>query len=120
VPYSRLVKPQPQSHAQRPNSQPLSPLPQLLDPCWAALVDSSLVVDGIPHEVSVCVGLGAGSSVVRVVGLREEDNHMKSFGKNVKDLWDEDNVVPPLTLKANLKLRSNLWGDTEGFEAISP
>ena len=92
----------------------------MLDPCWAALVDSSLHVDEIPHEVSVCVGLGAGSSVVRVVGLREEDNHLKSFGKNVKDLWDEDNVVAPLTLKAKSKLKPNFWGDLEGYEAISP
>ena len=73
-------------------------------------------MDQIQHEVSICVGLGAGSSVIRLVGLREEENHMMCLGKKCKDLWDEDNIVPPLTLCAKSKLKDVSFEGLSGVE----
>mmetsp|Transcript_34205 Transcript_34205/g.59865 ORF Transcript_34205/g.59865 Transcript_34205/m.59865 type:complete len:92 (+) Transcript_34205:3-278(+) len=72
------------------------------------MVDASVTVDCIPHEVSVCVGIGAGHSVVRALGMWEEENRLKVLGKIHKDLWDEDNVIPPLPIGPKPRLGGSL------------
>ena len=61
-------------------------------------VESKVEVELLPAEVAVGVSLGpprdgGNPSRVRLVGASHEPPDVHSYGKTVKDLWDEDNVV---------------------------
>ncbi|KAL1496561.1 hypothetical protein AB1Y20_014167 [Prymnesium parvum] len=66
-------------------------------------LNASITVEGIPGEVAPAVCFGPGSHSVRVLGFEVEKSSMKLLGKSKKDLWDDDNVIEPLTLNANNK-----------------
>jgi len=60
-------------------------------------VVSSLELEGLPAELTMAVGFGAGGAgvpqqSVRVVGCTCEKPGMELNGKRIKDLWDDENV----------------------------
>ena len=63
---------------------------------WAV---STLEVENLPHEVALAVGLGPSrtESSVQIVGCKCQPADVRAdYGKTVKDLWDESNVIKPL------------------------
>lgn len=69
-------------------------------------VESSLVVEGVPAELAVAVCLGPGEQRVRLAACEMQKPDKVLLGKSVKDLWDEENVVPPLA--QNVRSDDNL------------
>ena len=53
-------------------------------------------------EVAVCVCLGPGDQNLRIAGCVRSKPEFKLLGKRVKDFWDEENIVPPLQVRAEL------------------
>ena len=82
---------------------------ELFDPEDPSRVLSSLSVEGIPAEcaLAVCFGPG-GEQRVKIVGTSIE-KAVDDRGKMVKDLWDEENVVPPL------KVNERSFGGQDGL-----
>ena len=82
---------------------------ELFDPGDPSRVLSSLSVEGIPAEcaLAVCFGPG-GEQRVKIVGTSIE-KAVDDRGKMVKDLWDEENVVPPL------KVNERSFGGQDGL-----
>ena len=71
---------------------------------------SSIAVENIPSEITIAVGFAAGGATqrVRVVGCKSEKPDMVLTGKFRKDLWDDDNIIKPLTLNSSNKERGML------------
>ena len=44
-----------------------------------------------------CVCLGPGGQNLRIAGCVRSKPEFKLLGKRVKDFWDEENIVPPLS-----------------------
>lgn len=47
-----------------------------------------------------CVCLGPGDQNLRIAGCVRSKPEFKLLGKRVKDFWDEENIVPPLQVRA--------------------
>tara|TARA_B110001452_G_scaffold139879_1_gene116248 strand:- start:261 stop:959 length:699 start_codon:yes stop_codon:yes gene_type:complete len=59
-------------------------------------VESSLIVEGLPAELAVAACFGPGEQRVRLAACEMQKPEKELLGKMVKDLWDEENIVPPL------------------------
>lgn len=62
------------------------------------VVVSSMVVEGIPHEVTLGVSFGPGRSSISIVNSKTEKPELRLEGKMHMDLWDDANVIKPLTV----------------------
>ena len=54
-----------------------------------------------------CVCLGPGDQNLRIAGCVRSKPEFKLLGKRVKDFWDEENIVPPLQVRAQPIARSH-------------
>ena len=54
-----------------------------------------------------CVCLGPGGQNLRIAGCVRSKPEFKLLGKRVKDFWDEENIVPPLQVRAQPTARSH-------------
>ena len=52
--------------------------------------------------MAACVCLGPGEQNLRIAGCVRSKPEFKLLGKRVKDFWDEENIVPPLQVRAEL------------------
>ena len=65
-----------------------------------------------------CVCLGPGGQNLRIAGCVRSKPEFKLLGKRVKDFWDEENIVPPLQVRAQPTARSH--NSTTSTPSLSP
>lgn len=85
-------------------------------------VQSSVVIEGLPAEVGVAVGFGAGEQRVRLLGINVEEkfrSHSTPARKMIPDLWDDYHVVTPLRSTRSRRSRDLSDQLQHGLEIVS-